>query len=425
MILRQWLLAAALAGLTAAHAAPLVVPARIDAALSAMVKRGELVGVTALVYEGGREAYFGAFGQADREPGRAMARDALMQIHSMTKPITGVALMQLHEQGRFDLDDPVAKYLPEFANPRVWVGEGADGQPVTEPAERAITIRDLGRHTTGIASGSGLPPALERHINVHYQGMAWTSELSGLVARTASAPLVAHPGRRWTYDLATNVQARLVEKLSGQRFEDYLHDHLFKPMGMASTRFHVARDAADRARFAPSYARDANGRLQRIPDAQSHAYNDSDWPLKTGTTGLVSTLDDYMTFARMLLGGGVAPNGTRLLKAQTVRLMATDALPPELSDRAWLPSKGNVGFGINFGVRVGPPRDSGEYSGAPGELFWDGAANTLFWVDPKHGIAAVLFTQLYPPGDGKLNRAFRDAVYADDTEAFAGNKPAP
>lgn len=425
MNLRRLLLAVALAGLTAAQAEPLVKPARIDSALRGLVRQGELVGVTALIYEGGREAYFGAFGKADREAGRAMARDALMQIHSMTKPITGVALMQLYEQGRFQLDDPVAQYLPEFANPRVWVGEGADGQPVTEPAARAITIRDLGRHTAGFASGFGMPAALERHNKAHFQGISWASDLSELVARTASAPLVGHPGRRWTYDLAMNVQARLVEKLSGERFEDYLRDHIFKPMGMVSTRFHVAPDAADRGRFAPSYARDANGKLQRIPDAESHAYNDADWQLKAGTFGLVSTLDDYMRFARMLLDGGVAPNGQRVLKAETVRLMATDALPPELADRSWLPSKGNVGFGINFGVRVGPPRNSGEYSGAPGEFFWDGAANTLFWVDPKHGIAAVLFTQFFPPGDGKLNRAFRDAVYADDTEAFAGNKPAP
>lgn len=421
----RWLAAAALAVASAAQAAPLVVPARIDSALRGMVRQGELVGVTALVYEGGREAYFGAFGKADREAGRAMARDTLMQIYSMTKPITGVALMQLYEQGRFQLDDPVAKYLPEFANPCVWIGEGEDGQPITEPAARAITIRDLGRNTAGFPASFGGPPALERFNGRHYAGIDFKSDLEELVGRIASGPLVDHPGRRWTYDRAMNVQARLVEKLSGERFEDYLREHLFKPMGMASTRFHVAPDAADRPRFAATYSRQPDGSLRRLPDAEAHLYNDTDWRLKTGTFGLVSTLDDYMTFARMLLDGGVAPNGARVLKPETVKLMATDALPPELSDRSWLPSKGNVGFGINVGVRVGPPRNSGEVSGAPGEFFWDGAANTLFWVDPRHGIAAVLFTQFFPPGDAKLNRVFRDAVYADDAEAFAGNKPKP
>ena len=425
MSLWRWLVAAALAGLTAAQAEPLVKPARIDSALRGMVRHGELVGVTALIYEGGREAYFGAFGKADREAGRVMARDALMQIQSMTKPITGVALMQLYEQGSFQLDDPVANYLPEFANPRVWLGEGADGQPITEPAARAITIRDLGRHTAGFPASFGGPPALERFNEKHYASISFKSDLDELVGRIASGPLVDHPGRRWTYDRAMNVQARLVEKLSGERFEDYLREHLFKPMGMASTRFHVASDAPDRPRFAASYSRAPDGSLKRIPDAQVHTYNDTDWRLKTGTFGLVSTLDDYMLFARMLLDGGVAPNGQRVLKPETVRLMATDALPPDLTDRSWLPSKGNVGFGINFGVRVGPPRNSGEYSGAPDEFFWDGAANTLFWVDPRHGIAAVLFTQFFPSGDGKLNRVFRDAVYADDAEAFAGNKPKP
>lgn len=419
----KWLAAVALALASAAQAAPLVVPARIDSTLRGMVRHGEVVGVAALIYENGREAYFGAFGKADREAGRAMARDALMQIHSMTKPLTAVALLQLYEQGKFELDEPVAKYLPEFANPRVWVGEGADGQPVTEPALRAITIRDLGRNTAGFAPGFGGPPALQRFNEKHYAGIGFNSELGELVSRIASAPLVDHPGRRWTYDRSVNVQARLVEKLSGLRFEDYLREHLFKPIGMPSTRFHVAPDAADRPRFAASYARAADGSFKRIPDAEAHAYNDSDWRLKTGTFGLVSTLDDYMAFARTLLAGGLAPNGARVLKPGTVKLMATDDLPAELTDRSWLPGKGNVGFGINVGVRVGPPRHAGEFSGAPGEFFWDGAANTLFWVDPRNGIAAVLFTQFFPPGDDRLNRGFRDAVYADEPEAFAGNKP--
>lgn len=416
---------AALIAATLAQADPLVKPARIDSALRSMVRHGELVGVTALIYENGREAYFGAFGKVDREADLAMPRDALMQLQSMTKPIAGVALMQLYEQGKFQLDDPVAKYLPEYANPRVWVDEGADGQPVTEPAARAITIRDLGRHTAGFAPGFGGPPGLERFNGKHYAGISWKSELAALSAAIASAPLVDHPGRRWTYDRAGNAQARLVEVLSGERFEDYLRERVLKPMGMSSTRFHVAPDASDRPRFAPVYSRQPDGRIQRLPDSQAHAYNDTDWRLKTGTFGLVSTLDDYMAFARMLLAGGVAPNGVRVLQPETVKLMATDALPSDLTDRSWLPGKGNVGFGINFAVRVGPPRHSGEYSGAPGEFFWDGAANTLFWVDPRHGIAAVLFTQFFPPGDDKLIRAFRDAVYADEPEAFAGNKPSP
>ncbi|RZJ13401.1 MAG: class A beta-lactamase-related serine hydrolase [Rubrivivax sp.] len=421
----NWLAGVALALAAAAQAAPLVVPARIDSVLRGMVRHGELVGVSALIYEDGREAYFGAFGQSDREAGRAMSRDVLAQIQSMTKPIAAVALMQLHEQGRFQLDDPVAGYLPEFAEPRVWMGVDGDGEPVTEPAGRAITIRDLGRNTAGFAASFGGPPELERFNAHHYASLGLASSLDELVRFIASAPLVDHPGRRWTYDRAVNVQARLVEVLSGERFDDYLREHVFKPLGMTSTRFHVAPGDADRARFAPTYSRQPDGRFQRVPDAQAHFYNDTDWRLRTGTFGLVSTLDDYMRFARMLLDGGVASDGARLLKPETVKLMATDALPPDLADRSWLPSKGNVGFGINLGVRVGPPRHSGEFSGAPGEFFWDGAANTMFWVDPKHRIAAVLFSQFFPPGDDRLNRAFRDAVYAADPEAFAGNKPPP
>jgi CubicO group peptidase (beta-lactamase class C family) len=166
------------------------------------------------------------------------------------------------------------------------------------------------------------------------------------------------------------------------------------------------------------YTRAPDGSFARQPDEQAFALNGTDWPNKPGGFGLVSTLDDYMQFARMLLGGGKLGR-VRILAPETVRLMATDSMPPEVTDKSWLPGKGQLGFGIDFAVRIAPPRDAREPSGAVGEFFWDGAANTLFWVDPKNDLAAVLFTQYLPPSAWPLHKAFRDAVYRNDPGAFA------
>ncbi|MFO7338859.1 serine hydrolase domain-containing protein [Pseudoxanthomonas taiwanensis] len=386
---------------------------RIDAVLRGLVESGQVVGVSALVWQDGREAYFGAFGHADREDGRPMRRDTLVQIYSMTKPVTGVALMQLYEQGRFGLDDPVARYLPEFAGVRVHAGTDANGQPILVAPQRPPTIRDLLRHTAGLATAEspGLPG--ERYRQAGLDRLDITLEEK--VRRLAGVPLAYQPGTRWLYSDAVDVQARLVEVLSGLPFDRYLQRHVFGPLRMKDTG-HVLR-ARDRARMAALYRRSDDGVMTRLPDEQAlRPYREDS--IRQGGWGLLSTLDDYMRFARMLLEGG-GLDGVRLLRPETVRLMASDALPAGLQDRSWLPSKGQVGFGIDFAVRVAPPRDAQEASGEVGEFFWDGLANTLFWVDPANRIAAVLFAQWIPFGGVPLHKAFRDAVYAEDTSAAA------
>jgi len=386
---------------------------RIDAVLRGLVESGQVVGVSALVWQDGREAYFGAFGHAEREDGRPMRRDTLVQIYSMTKPVTGVALMQLYEQGRFGLDDPVARYLPEFAGVRVHAGTDANGQPILVAPQRPPTIRDLLRHTAGLATAEspGLPG--ERYRQAGLDRLDITLEEK--VRRLAGVPLAYQPGTRWLYSDAVDVQARLVEVLSGLPFDRYLQRHVFGPLRMKDTG-HVLR-ARDRARMAALYRRSDDGVMTRLPDEQAlRPYREDS--IRQGGWGLLSTLDDYMRFARMLLEGG-GLDGVRLLRPETVRLMASDALPAGLQDRSWLPSKGQVGFGIDFAVRVAPPRDAQEASGEVGEFFWDGLANTLFWVDPANRIAAVLFAQWIPFGGVPLHKAFRDAVYAEDTSAAA------
>jgi CubicO group peptidase (beta-lactamase class C family) len=384
--------------------------ARIGAALSAMVADGRTAGASVLIWQDGREAYFGSAGFADREAARPMTRDAIAQIYSMTKPVTGVALMQLWEQGKFGLDDPLSRYLPAFASMQVYGGKDTAGQPIYHAAARPITVRDVLRHTAGFAYGAGDTPAHDAYVKA--DPMALSNDLPELGKRVASVPLLFDPGTRWSYSIAVDVQALLVQTLSGQPFAGYVRQHVFEPLGMRETAW---RQPDERLPRLMALYQAADGTLTRQEDAKTRTLNFRDNKLTGGGFGLASTVDDYMRFARMLLNGG-SLDGTRLLKPSTIRLMSTDQLDPRITDRLWLPSKGSVGFGIDFAVRVSPPKTPQENRGAVGEFFWDGAATTLFWVDPANHLAAVFFTQKMP-FDGTLHRDIRKAIYGD---AYAG-----
>ncbi|MGJ4803588.1 serine hydrolase domain-containing protein [Luteimonas sp. SDU82] len=391
--------------------------AHLDAVLQAIVDEGRAVGVSALVHERGRETYFGAFGMADREAGRPMARDTLAQVYSMTKPVTGVVLMSLYEEGLFELDAPLATYLPEYADVRVHAGEDAQGQAILVAPDRPILVRDILRHTAGFAASfeDDAAARLFRESGVDSRDIT----LAQMSERLAALPLAYQPGTRWLYGISVDVQARLAEVLAGKPYAQLVRERVLEPLRMAETAYHVAQDR--RGRMAAMYEY-ADGRFTRLPDspALDHAYRT--WTLEApGGYGLVSTLDDFMRFGRMLLDGG-SFDGVRVLDAQTVRLMATDMLPAGITDRSWLPGKGQVGFGIDFAVRHSPPASAEEASGAVGEFFWDGYANTLFWVDPAHDLVAVLFTQSIPPGGTDLHKRFRDAVYRGVAEASAADR---
>jgi CubicO group peptidase (beta-lactamase class C family) len=323
-------------------------------------------------------------------------------------------LMSLYEEGRFNLDDPLSRYAPEFANMKVYAGIDPHGDVIYEPVQRPITVRDITRHTAGFYYGNDHSPVAEI-----YRAGDPTNKRNTLAeeARTlGSLPLLFQPGTRWLYGPSVDVQALLVERLSGMPFDQYLQKKIFTPLGMKNTRY-VLR-AKDRANLAALYEWHADGSLTRVPDEKAYEFNSKDWPSKPGSYGLVSTLDDYMRFARMLQNGGEL-DGHRILKAQTVKLMSTDQMPSDVVDKGFLPTKGQVGFGIDFAVRIRPPANAQEASGAVGEFFWDGAQDTLFWVDPQNKITAVLFTQYAPFGKVPLHKAFRDAVYSGIPEALA------
>lgn len=387
---------------------------RIDAALAKMVTDGRAAGTSALVWQNGREVYFGHAGHADREARHPMARDTLVQIFSMTKPVTGVALMQLWEQGRFGLDDELARYLPEFAGVRVYDGKDASGADRFRPPARAITVRDIMRHSAGFGGAGDDSPVAPWYRKA--DPSALDHDLSELGRRLATVPLQYDPGERWYYGIAVDVQALLVEKLSGQPYDRYVQEHILRPLGMMETAWRQPDDKW--SRFAAMYLK-RDGKLVRQDDETTKVLNFRDNALKPGAYGLASTLDDYMRFARMLLGGGML-DGARILKPSTVRLMATDQLDPRVTDRQWLPGKGQVGFGMDFAVRKAPPASAEENRGAVGEFFWDGAATTLFWVDPANDLAVVYFVQTMP-FDMSLHRDIRAAVYGPGYRGPAGD----
>lgn len=375
--------------------------ARIDATLKSFVDTSRVAGISALIYEKGEEVYFNAFGMADRENNKPMSRNTITRIFSMTKPVTGVALMQLYEKGLFQLDDPLSKYAPEFANVQVFAGFDDKGNIKLEPPHRPITVRDITRHTAGfLNAGSKELGDKFREADVTNKN----NTLTQMAEKLSKLPLAFHPGEQWSYGVCVDVQAYLVEKLSGKPFDQYVIENILKPLKMD----HTGYVPSDMGEFAAVYNR-AGGQLTRVPDSIANDFNKQEWPLKPGGFGLTSTVDDYMRFARMLVNGGKLDDAV-VLKEETVKLMATNQLSDSVTERMWLPSKGRVGFGIDFAVRLEEAQGPDEKVGAVGEFFWDGAASTLFWVDPKNQITAVLFLQIFP-FDNPVHKEFKDAVY--------------
>ncbi len=377
---------------------------RIDSVLKGFVDAGNIAGVSALIFEKDQEVYFNAFGYADREATESMNRNTIVQIYSMTKPITGVALMNLYEEGKFSLDDPLSKYAPEFSNMTVFKEVDKKGNLITEPLNRPITIRDITRHTAGFPRNSnieGLGP-----IIADIDALNRNNSLTQMAEKMGKTPLIFQPGTQWEYGPCVDVQAFMVERISGEPYRDYVRKNVLDPLGMHETRYFIPEE--DRNRFAALYVRKGEGVLER--DTITYDNYTEHWPLTRGGSGLTSTLDNYMRFARMLVKGG-ALDSVRILQSKTIDLMATNQLADTITERSFLPSKGQVGFGIDFAVRVAPPANSEENNGVVGEFFWDGAASTLFWVDPVNELTAVLFVQLFPYDQIGLHKSFRDAVY--------------
>jgi len=375
--------------------------AALKSHIDGYVNSGRLVGATTLVSRGGKIAHFETYGQINKEAGTKMSEDAVFRIYSMTKPITGIALMMLYEEGKFGLDDPVSKYLPSFANQRVFSGVNEDGSLQTVPAERQSTIRDLLTHTAGLTYGVfGNTPIDQLYLK---SGVIDPNlNLADQTAKLGKLPLLYQPGAAWVYSLSVDVQGRLIEVLSGKSLGEFFQERIFAPLGMDDTGFSVRPDQLDRFSeiYAPeqdkglvAYRGDFFGDFTVKPKSES------------GGGGLVSTTMDYWKFAQMVANGGEL-NGARLVKAETIELMRRDHLPGNLNGIAG--GKQGLGFGLGFAVVQDPAKQGGHAN--VGEYFWGGMANTIFWIDPSSDVVAIFMTNILPSGIYPLRNELRDKI---------------
>jgi CubicO group peptidase (beta-lactamase class C family) len=369
---------------------------RLDGMLQAMVDSGELAGVVTMLARHGKIAFVDVAGVRDIESKQPMTRDSIFRIQSMTKPITGVAMMMLFEEGKWRLNDPVSRYIPEFDQLTVYDGENSDGSIREEELERPITMRDLMIHTAGLPYTLDMSHPVnrmfrdQRVINVQ-------EPLQAMIDKMAMLPLLAQPGTRWIYSSSVDVQSHLVEKLSGQAFADFLDERIFGPLQMVDTAFYVP--VAEVGRVATRHRLNAQGVLQRLSGRP---------PLTampqgpTGGAGLYSTADDYLRFTQMLLNGGEL-NGVRLLSPRTVEMMRTNHLSKEATRNI----RPGMGFGMDFMVYMDPAAAGEPHS--PGSYYWLGIDGTWFWIDPELDFTFVGMMQHTPYG--RLHGLSRNLVY--------------
>ncbi|MGH9769355.1 MAG: serine hydrolase domain-containing protein, partial [Blastocatellia bacterium] len=387
--------------------------AHIRSVMSRHVAEKRIPGATGLIARRGKIAYQEAFGMADVEAGKPMRLDTIHRIYSMTKPITSVAVMMLYEEGKFQLNDPVAKYLPEFAKMQVGIEEKdpQTGKPTlkTAPAKRPVTVRDLLRHTAGLTYGF----FSETLVDKEYRKARILSDLNlaEFVTNLSKIPLLHEPGARWHYSVSVDVLGRLVEALSGKSFDQFLQERIFTPLDMRDTGFYVPADKKDR--FAKLYSPTKDGKIQPAVICATRQECVEKFPnavpsylepptLLSGGGGLVSTAYDYLRFCQMLLNKGQY-DGKRLLSRKTIQLMSSDNL-------GTIAGMGpGVGFGLGFAVSKAPGEAG--MMGSAGEYNWGGAAGTRFWIDPQEELIGIFMIQILPHTGLEYGSEFRVLTY--------------
>ena len=407
----------------------------ITANMEAKVADGTMVGGMGVIARNGKIIYSQTYGQADREAGRAMEEDAIFRIYSMTKPITSVALMMLYEEGKFRLNDPVARYIPELANLEVALSTAGTGVVSDGIVSRAIgetnkdllgktrkparqpTIRDLLTHTAGFTYGIfGNTEVDQMYMKTRMMGEV---DLQGFVSALGKLPLQYEPGKQWHYSVSVDIQGRLVEVLSGMKFSEFLQQRIFGPLDMRDTAFYIP--PAKKPRLAQLYKPKglANNNFLAGPTEPGLEVADT-WldfgylkppVFEGGGGGLLSTARDYLRFSQMLLNGGEL-DGARILSPRTVSFMTTN----HLGDLALGFGRKGLGFGLGFAVILNPG-DVGEI-GSPGEYSWGGAAGTRFWVDPQENLTGLFMVQSMPHRT-RLADDFRVLTYGAMIESQA------
>lgn len=350
----------------------------------------ETGGFQILVSRRGKVVMYENLGLANIEEDIPVSDETLFRIYSMTKPVMGVAMMMLYEEGLYSLGDPLSKHIPQFAELRVYAGEDDDGNMTLEPMEREPTIHDLLQHTAGFTYGIFGDTAVDKQYR-DKDVLNYDQKFPEFIDKIASIPLLFQPGARWNYSVAVDIQGYLIEQWTGMKLGDFLQERIFDPLGMDQTMAWVPPDQA--ALLANVYTHDENG--VRTKFEGEFATNHFRAPGEFGGGGqLLSTSDDYWRFCQMLLNGGEF-EGTRYLAPLTVEMMSSN----RLKEPANLPN--GAGFGLNFGVTV--DNTKGDFPTSNGEYYWGGLASTVFWIDPEQEMVAIMMTQ-YLPFNGEYYR---------------------
>ncbi|WP_369059504.1 serine hydrolase domain-containing protein [Caulobacter sp. 73W] len=377
---------------------------QLDSSMHALVDQGRLPGVITYVSKGGKALHYDIYGKSDLTTGAPLKADTIFRIYSQTKPVTGVALMMLYEEGKWGLDDPITKFLPELANLTVFKSVGPDGKMVTEPAKRPATMRELMSHQAGFAYGLQVDNPVDKAYRD--SGLLGSPTPEAFLKTLAAIPLMGQPGEQWKYSVAVDLQGLIVERLSGKKLGAFMQERIFSPLGMVDTGFWVP--AEKQGRLASLYL--INPADKKVVPAQGFMVLDVSKPpaVESGGGGLVSTVADYARFSQMLLNGGEL-GGKRLLKAQTVELMRENHLTA--ASLAKQPLGPGVGFGLDFATvmdpaKAGTPVGKGSYS-------WGGAAGTWFWIDPANDLFVLGMVQVLgrPDSDPRLDRLSAAGVY--------------
>jgi CubicO group peptidase (beta-lactamase class C family) len=370
---------------------------RMSDAFKREIDKGTIPGVTTMVARRGQIGWFEALGRQSPAASAPMAQNTIFRIFSMTKPIVSVGMMMLHEEGHLLLNDPVAKFIPEFADQKVGVEN--HGKLELVAPKRPMTIQDLLRHTSGITydhTGNSLVQQLYQQSRLRSRKIT-NAEHATMVA---SLPLLCQPGAEWNYSRSTDILGRIIEVVSGKTLGAFLTERILAPLQMAETAFHTGGENAGRL-AEPFLADPWTG--EKVP-----LFNMLDKPaMESGGGGLVSTTMDYARFCQMLLNGG-ALDGTRLIGRKTLQLMASDHLGPNVKANSPLMPPGH-GFGLGFAVRT--VEGMAPFPGSVGQFFWSGMGGTFFWIDPREELFAVFMSQ--GPGQREYTRTlFRNLVYA-------------
>jgi CubicO group peptidase (beta-lactamase class C family) len=385
---------------------------RLDDYMSGVVASGRVPGMTTLLARHGKIVEFKTYGKASLASGAPMAKDEIVRAYSMSKPITGVAMMILFEEGKWRLDDPVTRYVPEFKNLRVVKGMNARGEPILEDVNRPPTMREIMSHTAGFGYGLADDNYVDRQFRE--KRVLGSKGLQQMIDRMATIPLKFQPGTDWAYSAAVDVQGYIIQKLSGEPLGQFLDEHIFKPLKMNDSGFYVPRAKA--SRLAAVYVWDRKQhKLVEAKDLFGGAMPTYLEPpaLESGGGGLVSTTMDYARFCQMILNGGEL-DGVRILSPQSIELMDTNVIPRNVlvKSNGTTGSRFNeaVGFGLDFMV-VKAPRAAGSLEGK-NTMSWGGAAGTWFWIDPTNDLLFVgMIQRLGGSGGDDLGTQARTLTY--------------